>query len=75
MHTIFSSIYAENARRRWTLHNFCEKLCIGRTTFYRWLNKGEIPSQYLPKIANLYDMTTDELIGYKSETGGDIHSL
>ncbi len=64
MAPIFCNIRAENARRGWTLLSFCQKIGIGRRTYYNWVDKDDIPSQYIPKIAGLFDMTTDDLIGF-----------
>lgn len=63
MAPIFCNIRAENARRGWSLACFCEKIGIGRRTFYNWQEKDDIPSEYIPKIAGLFNLTTDDLIG------------
>lgn len=63
MAPIFCNIRAESARRGWSVLCFCEKMGIGRRTFYNWQTKDDIPSEYIPRIAGLFDMTTDELIG------------
>ncbi len=63
MAPIFSNIRAESARRGWSVLCFCEKIGIGRRTFYNWQTKDDIPSEYIPRIAGLFGLTTDELIG------------
>ncbi|WP_124098329.1 helix-turn-helix transcriptional regulator [Ruminococcus sp. Marseille-P6503] len=60
---VFSTIRAEVSRRGWTLQEFCDKLQISRSRFYRWENTGDFPMSYLIKMAELFKMSPDDILG------------
>ena len=59
----FDNIRAEISRRRWSIDEFCEKIGIGRKTFYNWEEKGDFSISYLIKMSELFGVSTDELLG------------
>lgn len=65
METVFNNIRAECARKRWTIEELADKLGIERKTFYNWEKKQDFPASILVRMANLFGITTDELLGIK----------
>ena len=60
---VFNNIRAEVSRRGWTLQEFCDKLKISRSRFYRWEDTGDFPMSYLIKISELFNMSPDDILG------------
>jgi transcriptional regulator with XRE-family HTH domain len=65
MDTVFDNIRAECARRHITIDELADKLGIERKTFYNWENRKDFPVSMLKKMASLFGITTDELLGLK----------
>lgn len=63
METLFRNIRAEITRNALTIEEFSKKLGIERKTFYNWEEKKDLPSSYLKKTAELFGVSTDELLG------------
>lgn len=63
MEQVFDNIRAECARRHWTKEEFANKLGIERKTFYNWEKKRDFPISELVKMAALFGVTTDKLLG------------
>lgn len=63
MENLFRNIRAEIARHSLTIEEFSKKLGIERKTFYNWEDKRDLPVSYLKKTAELFDISTDELLG------------
>ena len=63
METVFDNIRAECARKRWSIDELSNKLGIERKTFYNWEKKNDFPISMLVKMANLFGITTDSLLG------------
>ena len=63
METVFNNIRAECARRKWSLEELSNKLGIERKTFYNWEKKQDFPASVLVQMAELFNITTDELLG------------
>jgi transcriptional regulator with XRE-family HTH domain len=63
MDTVFNNIRAECARKRWSIDELADKLGIERKTFYNWEKKQDFPTSMLVEMANLFGITTDELLG------------
>ena len=63
METVFNNIRAECARRKWSLEELSNKLGIERKTFYNWEKKQDFPTSALVQMANLFEITPDELLG------------
>lgn len=62
METVFRNIRAECARNSLTIEELSKKLGIERKTFYNWEEKKDLPVSYLLKMANIFCVTTDELL-------------
>lgn len=60
---IFDNIRAEIKRKRWTVEEFCSKLGIPRTRFYRWEDNGDFPTSYLLKMSIILDVSPDTILG------------
>ncbi len=63
MDTVFNNIRAECARRHWSIETLAAKLGIERKTFYNWEKKQDFPTSVLVEMADLFGITTDELLG------------
>lgn len=63
METLFRNIRAEITRNSFTIEDFSKKLGIERKTFYNWEEKKDLPVSYLKKAAELFGVSTDELLG------------
>ena len=61
----FPNIECEITRNNMNKEVFCSKLKISRKTYFNWQNKGNIPSKKLEVMANLFDCSTDYLLGLK----------
>lgn len=62
MKITFNNIRAEIARRGWTIEQFCEKLKIGKRTFYDWESKADLPSSYAVEIAVLFNTSIEYVL-------------
>lgn len=61
---MFPNILAELGRKRMTLTYFSKQLNVSRKTVSNWLNgKSEIPVSALVKMSQMFECTTDYLIG------------
>jgi transcriptional regulator with XRE-family HTH domain len=61
--TVFNNIRAECARKRWSIEELANALGIERKTFYNWEKKQDFPASVLVQMAELFNITTDELLG------------
>ncbi len=68
MEVVFRNIRAECTRNSLSIEEFSKKLEIERKTFYNWENKKDFPVSYLLKMAELFHVTTDTLLGIKQPT-------
>ncbi len=59
----YPNIEAERARRGWSATKLCEQLGVNRKTYYNWTRKGHIPQSKLEKLAELFECSTDYLLG------------
>lgn len=63
---MFPNIKAEMARSGITKQSLAEYLGISSTTIRNWFNgKSEIPSGALVKMAKMWDVSADYLLGLK----------
>lgn len=60
---IFPNIEAERARRGLTVADLTNKLLVCRKTYYNWIASGKIPQEKLQAMADLFDVSTDYLLG------------
>lgn len=65
MEQVFDNIRAECARRHWSKEEFADKLGIERKTFYNWEKRQDFPTSALVKMAVIFGITTDKLLGLK----------
>lgn len=63
--TIFDTIRAEVSRRHWSIQEFCDKLGITRTRFYRWEEAGDFPISYLVKMSEVFGISPDDILGIR----------
>lgn len=66
MEQVFDNIRAECARRRWSIEELADRLNIERKTFYNWEKKKDFPTSILVKMAVMFGVTSDELLGLSS---------
>lgn len=62
METVFRNIRAEIARNALTIEELCKTIGIERKTFYNWEEKKDLPASYLRKMAEIFNVSTDELL-------------
>lgn len=61
---LYPNIAAERARKGWSTADLAEKIGVNRKTLYNWENSGKIPAAALDKMADLFGVTVDYLLGY-----------
>ena len=66
----YPNIAAERAKRRMSLDALANELGVTRKTIYNWENSGKIPQKKLIEMAELFNCTTDYLLGNDEEKGG-----
>lgn len=69
METVFKNIRAECARNGMSIEELSRNLGIERKTFYNWESKKDLPTRYLVQMANIFNVTTDCLLGITAPTG------
>ena len=67
METVFRNIRAECARNSYSIEELSKALGIERKTFYNWESKRDFPVSYLVKIASIFHISTDELLGLSTK--------
>ena len=60
--TRYPNIEAEWGRKAMTVSAVTDYLGVSRKTHYNWCNKGEIPSDKLEKLADLFGTSIDYLL-------------
>ena len=60
---MFPNIDAECARNKITLYKLAEMLNVNRKTLGKWLAKGSIPASKLLEMSEIFDKSTDYLLG------------
>jgi DNA-binding XRE family transcriptional regulator len=68
LESVFKTIRAECARNSISIEGFCKLLDIERKTFYNWENKKDFPVSYLVKMADIFHVTPDDILGIKPST-------
>lgn len=63
MEIVFRNIRAECARNALTIEELSNKLGIERKTFYNWEAKKDLPVSYLLKMASIFNVGTDVILG------------
>ena len=65
---MFPNINAECARAGMTKADLAEKLGVSYATFRNWMRgKGEIPASKLVTMSELFNCSTDYLLGVKKQ--------
>lgn len=67
METVFKNIRAECARNGMSIEELSRNLGIERKTFYNWESKKDLPTRYLVRMANIFNVTIDSLLGITEE--------
>ena len=67
MDKVFGNIRAECARNRMSIEELSKTLNIERKTYYNWEAKKDFPVSYLVKMAEVFHVTTDELLGLPAQ--------
>lgn len=60
---LYPNIEAERARNGMTKESLSEALGVNRKTYYNWVTKGNIPKEKLEKMADLFNVSLDYLLG------------
>lgn len=60
---LYPNIEAERARNGLSVTELATRLDICRKTYYNWINKGQIPQNKLELMADMFNVTTDYLLG------------
>lgn len=70
MERFYDNIEAERARRGWTIRELATNLGINEKTYrnYRDTEK-DIPASVVVKIANLFEVSADYLLGLSDKIG------
>ena len=67
MESVFRNIRAECARNALSIEELSNMIGIERKTFYNWENKKDFPVSYLVKMAEIFHVTTDTILGIKAD--------
>ena len=59
----YPNIEAERARRGISNDSLAEKLDVSRKTLFNWMEKGNIPTSALIRMADIFDCSIDYLLG------------
>ncbi len=60
---MYPNIEAERVRHEMSQEDLANKLNFERKSYYNWLTSGKIPANVLSKFADLFDCSTDYLLG------------
>lgn len=60
---LYPNIEAERARANMTQEDLANKLKIERKSYYNWQTKGNIPINILLSLADIFNCSTDYLLG------------
>lgn len=61
---IYPNIEAERARNGLSITELSKKLGICRKTYYNWINKGQIPQEKLKLLSDMFNVSSDYLLGF-----------
>ena len=71
MSKMFPNIDAERVRSKWSQQHMIELMDVSLRTWRNWMaGKSEIPSSKLLKMAELWGVSTDYLLGLTDVRGG-----
>ena len=59
----YPNIEAERARKGWSQGELAEKLGVSRKTYYNWVAKGRIPLSKISLLSEIFEVSTDYLLG------------
>ena len=59
----YPNIEAERAKAQISQDELAEKLNVERKSYYNWQNNGKIPVKVLIDLAELFNCSTDYLLG------------
>lgn len=63
--TVEKILTIERAKHDMTIDNMCQSIGVTRNVYYNWLAKNfeNVDSKYVIKLANLFQTTTDYILG------------
>ena len=64
---MYPNIDAERARYGLTVTALAKKLGVCRKTYYNWISNGKIPKDKLEQLADIFDVSTDYLLGLANQ--------
>lgn len=70
---MYPNIDAERARKGLTVNALVKELGVCRKTYYNWIAKGKIPRDKLERLADIFNVSTDYLLGLTDQYGQPIH--
>ena len=59
----YPNIEAERVRKSISQEELAKKLGVERKSYYNWLKRGNIPVSMLIQLSDLFDCSTDYLLG------------
>ena len=59
----YPNIEAERARRGISNDSFAEEMGVSRKTIFNWMEKGNIPTSALIRMADIFGCSIDYLLG------------
>ena len=63
-----ANLIAERARKGWTIAEAAERVGVSKNTYAAWeLGHSAIRSDNLPRLSEVFDCTTDYLLGLSHE--------
>lgn len=62
----YPNIDAERARHGMTVQELADFLKVSRKTYYNWCRYGRIPQNKIEELADLFNTTTDYLLGLQN---------
>lgn len=60
---VYNNINVERARLNMSVEELCQRLGIGKRTYYSWQKTGKIPVPKLIDMAIIFDCSLDYLVG------------
>ena len=66
MESVFRNIRAECARNSISIEELSNMIGIERKTFYNWESKKDFPVSYLVKMAAIFHVAPDVILGIKT---------
>lgn len=72
---LYPNIEAERARANMTQEDLANKLKIERKSYYNWQTKGNIPINILLSLADIFNCSTDYLLGRTNNPSCSVEAI